>query len=45
MNEKTKDEKIAAPTNEELAILAFACYLAGMFSELWQEGQDEKGRI
>ena len=27
------------PTTEELAIFAFACYLAGMFPELWREEQ------
>ena len=37
MNEKNKDEKTATPTNEELAIFAFVCYLAGMFPELWME--------
>ena len=45
MNEKNKDKKMATPTNEELAIFAFACYLVGMFPELWREEEDEKGRL
>ena len=39
MNEKNKDEKIAVPTTEELAIFTFVCCLAGMFPELWMEAK------